>query len=124
MAQFLKGKNQFHQEQYKPFDFVVEFPDPTDTPLSNVAITSLAPWQIAIFFVDSEGEWVMMLDNIQEYQMAYIAAILTRSPDADLKSRKREFASGESYYDFTTVPEEADCEKYFRLKKLEPRRHE
>ena len=125
MAQFFKGKNQFHQEQYTPFDFIVEFPDPADTPLSNVAMDALAPWQITLFFVDSEGVWVMMLQTIQEYQMAYIAAMLTRSPeDSDLKSRKRKFASGEEYYDFTTVPEEDDCKEYFLLKKLEPRRHE
>ncbi len=127
MAQFFKGKNQFHQEQYKPFDFVVEFPEAEDTPLNNVAISALARtvFKIALFFVDSEGVWVMMPEFAGEYQMGYIAAMLTRSPlDQDLKSRERKFANGEAYYDFTTVPEEADCKEYFRLKKLEPRRHE
>lgn len=127
MAQFLKGKNQFHQEQYKPFDFVVEFPEAKDIPLNNVAISALARtvFQIVLFFVDSEGVWVMMPDFVGEYQMGYIAAMLTRSPlDHDLKVRERKFASGETYYDFTTIPLEIECKEYFRLKKLEPRRHE
>jgi hypothetical protein len=127
MAQFLKGKNQFHQEQYEPFDFVVEFPEAEDTPLSNVAISALARtvFQIVLFFVDSEGVWVMMPDSVGEYQMGYIAAMLTRSPlDQDLKVRERKFANDEIYYDFTAIPLETECKEYFRLKKLEPRRHE
>ena len=127
MAQFLKGKNQFHQEQYKTFDFVVEFPEAKDTPLNNVAISALARtvFQIVLFFVDSEGVWVMMPNDVGEYQMGYIAAILTRSPlDHDLKVRERNFANGEAYYDFTIIPVEEECKEYFRFKKLEPRRHE
>ena len=128
MAQFFNGKNQFHQEQYQTFDFVVEYPDPADTPATDIATSAItrAYWTIAIFFVDSEGVYVIMQNNMEEYQLAYIAAMLTRGPlDKDLRARENKFGgTDEIYYDFTTVPDEEACRKYFRLKKLEPRRHE